>query len=475
MTDDETRADAIAFGTDGWRATLDEFTDDRVRMVGQAVATYLQDQGETAPIAVGYDAREHSRGFAEELARVLCANGFDVVLPERDTPTPVVAWTVRDRDLAGALMITASHNPPEYNGVKFVPGDGAPALPDVTDEVVTNLAEPESLPDEEWGDVEETDLVGPYLDHVLEFVDDLRDGGRDLSGLRVAYDAMHGSGRGVTDRLLETAGADVERLRCEQDPEFGGGAPEPVAERAEELVEQVTGGEADLGVINDGDSDRVAIVTPERGFLDPNLFFASVYDDLLSGSEDQSASGDVVRTVSTSSIVDRVAEAHGQFVHETAVGFKWVAEAMGEHDALMGGEESGGFGVSAHLRNKDGVLVALLAAAAAAEKPLDDRVDALLAEHGEIHQGRVSVDCPDDRKTGVLEELEADLPETVAGEGVADVSTVDGFKMTLADGTWVLVRPSGTEPKLRVYAEAGSEARVDELLDAGRDVVEPLV
>jgi len=475
MTDDETRADAIAFGTDGWRATLDEFTDDRVRMVGQAVATYLQDQGETAPIAVGYDAREHSRGFAEELARVLCANGFDVVLPERDTPTPVVAWTVRDRDLAGALMITASHNPPEYNGVKFVPGDGAPALPDVTDEVVTNLAEPESLPDEEWGDVEETDLVGPYLDHVLEFVDDLREGGRDLSGLRVAYDAMHGSGRGVTDRLLETAGADVERLRCEQDPEFGGGAPEPVAERAEELVEQVTGGEADLGVINDGDSDRVAIVTPERGFLDPNLFFASVYDDLLSGSEDQSASGDVVRTVSTSSIVDRVAEAHGQFVHETAVGFKWVAEAMGEHDALMGGEESGGFGVSAHLRNKDGVLVALLAAAAAAEKPLDDRVDALLAEHGEIHQGRVSVDCPDDRKTGVLEELEADLPETVAGEGVADVSTVDGFKMTLAYGTWVLVRPSGTEPKLRVYAEAGSEARVDELLDAGRDVVEPLV
>jgi len=174
---------------------------------------------------VGYDAREHSRGFAEELARVLCANGFDVVLPERDTPTPVVAWTVRDRDLAGALMITASHNPPEYNGVKFVPGDGAPALPDVTDEVVTNLAEPESLPDEEWGDVEETDLVGPYLDHVLEFVDDLREGGRDLSGLRVAYDAMHGSGRGVTDRLLETAGADVERLRCEQDPEFGGGAP----------------------------------------------------------------------------------------------------------------------------------------------------------------------------------------------------------------------------------------------------------
>jgi phosphomannomutase len=484
--DDDERAEAITFGTDGWRATLDEFTDDRVRVVGQAVATYLRDRDQSAPVAVGYDAREHSRGFAEELAQVLCANGFDVVLPERDTPTPVVAWTVTDLDLAGALMITASHNPPEYNGVKFVPGDGAPALPEVTDEIEANLATPDPLPDGKRGDVDERDLIGPYLDHALAFAADVRDGGRDLSGLEVAYDAMHGSGRGVTDELLVEAGAEVTRLRCEQDPEFGGGAPEPVAERAEELVERVTGGEADLGVINDGDSDRVAIVTPGRGFLDPNLFFATVYDDLLGGSEALrasenangeavSASGDVVRTVSTSSIVDRVAEAHDQSVHETAVGFKWVAEAMGDHDALMGGEESGGFGVTRHLRNKDGVLVALLAAAAAAEEPLDDRVDSLLAEHGEIHQGRVSVDCPDDRKAAVLQELEADLPEAVAGEGVADISTVDGFKMTLEDGTWVLVRPSGTEPKLRVYAEAGSDQRVGELLDAGLDIVEPLV
>ncbi len=470
MDDDEERADAIAFGTDGWRATLDEFTDDRVRMVGQAVATYLDDAGETAPVAVGYDAREHSRGFAEELARVLRANGFDVLLPERDAPTPVVAWTVLDRDLAGALMITASHNPPEYNGVKFVPGDGAPALPDVTDEIVANLAEPRSLPDEEWGDVEEADLVGPYLDHALDVAASVREGGRDLTGLTVVYDAMHGSGRGVTDALLDRAGADVDRLRCERDPDFGGGAPEPVAERAEELVDRVTAGDADLGVVNDGDSDRVAIVTPERGFLDPNLFFATLYDDLLTG-----ASGDVVRTVSTSSIVDRVAETHGQSVHETAVGFKWVAEAMGEHDALLGGEESGGFGLTSHLRNKDGVLVALLAAAAAAEEPLDARVDRLLDEHGEIHQGRVSVDCPDDRKAAVLRDLEANLPGTLAGGEVTDVSTVDGFKMTLADGTWVLVRPSGTEPKLRVYAEAGSDERVDGLLDAGREFVEPLV
>ena len=468
-------AEAIAFGTDGWRATLEDFTDERVRMVAQGVATHLRDEGRDGEtVAVGYDARDHSRGFAEELSRVLCANGFDVLLPDRDTPTPVVAWTVETEGLAGALMVTASHNPPEYNGVKFVPGDGAPALADATDAVEAALAEPESLPDEQWGTIEERDLLDAYLDHAVEFVGDARGAPVDLDGLTVAYDAMHGSGRGVTDRLLERAGADLVRLRCERDPEFGGGAPEPVAERVEDLIERVQSGGADLGIVNDGDSDRVSVVTPDRGFLDPNLFFAAVYNDLLE-AHDASSGGDVVRTVSTSSIVDRVAAAHGHAVHETAVGFKYVAAAMGEHDALMGGEESGGFGLTAHLRNKDGVLVALAAAAASAERSLDDRVDELLSEHGEIHQGRVSVDCPDDRKAGVLADLEADLPDDVAGQSVESVSTVDGFKMTLADGTWLLVRPSGTEPKLRVYAEAGSRERVDGLLEAGRDVVEPMV
>ncbi|MFB6142284.1 MAG: phosphoglucomutase/phosphomannomutase family protein, partial [Halorientalis sp.] len=209
--------DEISFGTDGWRARLETFTDRRVRAVGQAVATYLEDAGASGAVAVGYDARGGSRGFAEELARVLCANGFDVVVPDRDLPTPVVAWTVCERDLAGALMVTASHNPPEYNGVKFLPADGAPATADVTDAIEERLATPDPLPAAEHGSVTETDLVGPYVEHVRAFV------GADLAGLTVAYDAMHGSGRGVTDRLLETAGASVERLRCERDPDFGGG------------------------------------------------------------------------------------------------------------------------------------------------------------------------------------------------------------------------------------------------------------
>jgi len=461
---DEDDAAAISFGTDGWRATLDVFTEPRVRIVGQAIATTLRERDEGDSVVVGYDARDTSRGFAEELARVLCANGFDVLLPERDTPTPIVAWTAKEGDHAGALQITASHNPPEYNGVKFIPGQGAPALPDITEDVVSNLAEPESLPEDEHGEVTERDLVADYADHAIDYAD------ADLDGLTVAYDAMYGSGRGVTDELLARAGADVTAMRDYLDPDFGGGSPEPTAEKVGDLIETVTGGEADIGFVNDGDADRLGIVTPERGFLDPNLFLAAMYDYLLETRE-----GDVVRTVSTSSIVDEVAHAHGQDVHETAVGFKWVAEAMAEHDALFGGEESGGFGLTDHLRNKDGVLLALVAAAAESEESLDSRVDGLIEAYGEIHQSRISVDCPDDRKEPVLSDLETELPDAVAGVAVDGINTVDGFKVRLEDGTWLLMRPSGTEPKLRIYAEAGSEERVEELLEAGRELVKPLV
>ncbi len=460
--------DAISFGTDGWRATLDEFTEPRLRAVAQAVASYLRDEGRAdAPVAVGYDARGTSRGFAEECARVLAANGLDVRLPGRDCPTPLVAWAIAERDLAGAMVITASHNPPEYNGVKFIPEDGAPALPEVMAAIEDRLAEPDPLPEDEWGTVEETDFVESHAEHALDLVGVGED---SLGDLTVAYDAMHGSGRGVTDALLERAGATVERLRCERDPEFGGTPPEPSAEHLQGLVDAVESGDADLGIANDGDADRLAVVTPERGFLDENLFFAAVYDYLL---EDDS--GPAIRTVSTTFLVDRIAEAHGQEVVEVPVGFKWVAQAMAEHDALVGGEESGGFSVRGHVREKDGVLMALLAAAVDAERPFDARVNGLLDEFGEIHQGKVSLDCPDSEKQRVLDDLEGSLPESVAGERVESVNTADGFKIRLADGSWLLVRPSGTEPKMRVYAEAGSEERVEELLEDGRGLVEPLV
>jgi phosphomannomutase len=473
----------VEFGTDGWRTTVEEFTTPRIRAVGQAVADYVRAEhpstAERPTVAVGYDPRTDSRPAAAELSRVLCVNGIDALVADRDTPTPVVAWTVTDRALAGALQVTASHNPPSYNGIKFVPADGAPAMPPVTDRLADNLRPPDPRPESAWGSVRETDMREPYLDAARAFVD------VDLDGLRVAHDAIHASGRGVTDELLSRGGADVVRLRGERDPEFGGTPPEPSAGHLAELTTRVTDGAAALGVANDGDADRLGVVTPDRGVVDPNWVYAALYDYLLgddvaamgaaAGTAAGAESGDAVRTVSTTFLIDRIAAAHGQETHETPVGFKWVAETMAANDAPVGGEESGGYGVAGHLRNKDGVLVAYLVAAAHAAEPLDDRLDRLRDQHGDIVQDRVSVDCPDARKAAAVAALGDRIPDRVAGTAVETVGTADGFKLQLADGGWLLVRPSGTEPKLRVYAEAGSTARVEALLDAGRDLVEPLV
>jgi len=455
--------DQISFGTDGWRATLDTFTEERVRIVAQAAASYFDEQ-DAETVGVGYDARETSPGFAEAVTDVLSGNGLDVLVSERDCPTPVLAWTLDDRDLDGGIVITASHNPPEYNGIKFLSPDGSPADESVTDRLEELLAEPDLLPEAERGTVTEEPLVPEYHAHALAYTD------TDLEGLSVVYDAMHGSGRDVTDALLESAGADVDRLRNELDPTFGGGSPEPTAEKLEALVERVTESGADLGVANDGDADRIAIVTPERGFLDPNLLYAALYEYLL-----ESGSGPAVRTVSTTFLIDKIAAAHGEETVEVPVGFKWVAEGMRESDALCGGEESGGFGLTDHLLNKDGVLLALVIASAHAERSLDDRVDDILAEYGEIHQDRISVDCPDARKEAVLGELDDSLPESILGLDVDRVDEKDGFKIFLENGSWLLVRPSGTEPKLRVYAEADSDEQVRNLLEAGRDIIEPLI
>jgi phosphomannomutase len=454
----------IEFGTDGWRTTVEAFTTPRIRAVGQAVVDHLQTAGEDDPVAVGYDPREGSRRAAEELCRVLCAGGFDAIIPPRDTPTPIVAWTVTDRGLAGALQVTASHNPPTYNGIKFIPSDGAPALPAVTDRLAAELKSPVPRPKPEWGSVQEIALVEPYIEHALSFVD------TDLDGIDIAYDAMHGSGRKITSELLRRAGATVIGRRERTDPEFGGTPPEPAGEHLTALAETVETSDIDIGIANDGDADRLGVVTPARGVVDPNWLFAALYDYLL-----ETEAGDAVRTVSTTFLIDRIAEAHGQTVHETPVGFKWVAEAMADHDAVVGGEESGGFGIASHLHNKDGVLLALVVAAAHSEEPLDDRLDQIRGEYGNIVQDRRSVDCPDDRKAAVLDELESDLPETIAGTEIDRIGRADGFKLLLDDGSWLLIRPSGTEPKLRVYAEAETRDRIDELLSAGETLLGPLV
>ena len=463
----------ITFGTDGWRARLSEFTGERVRRVAQAIADVLREERAGGEVVVGYDAREGSPAFAEAVTQVLAANGFDVCLPERDCPTPLVAYAIRDRDARGGVMLTASHNPPAYNGIKFVPSDAAPALPTVTDRIEARLRPPAPryAPDESgYGRVERADFVAPHATHARRLVAELLGERLDLSDAVIAYDAIHGSGRGVTDALLESAGATVRRLRCATDPTFGGASPEPAPENLAELRAAVTDGPAEFGVANDGDADRLAVVTPDRGVVDENLFYAATYEGLLATND-----GPAVRTVSTTFLIDRIADSHGERVVETPVGFKWVADAMRESDALVGGEESGGFTVRGHVRLKDGVLMALLAAALHARESYDDRIDRLTEAYGERVTDRVSVDCPDEAKGPVVDALGAAIPENVAGRAVSEVSDADGFKLLLADDSWLLVRPSGTEPKMRVYAESDSRDGTDEVLAAGRELVERAV
>ncbi|MFB6254554.1 MAG: phosphoglucomutase/phosphomannomutase family protein [Halobacteriaceae archaeon] len=452
---------AISFGTDGWRTTLDEFTVERVQMVAQGIANYLRERNtDGSTVIVGYDARKSSREYAEHVAEVLQMNEFDVIIPHRDLPTPIIAWTIVDRDLAGGIMITASHNPPEYNGLKFIPHDGAPALPEVTNAIEERIEEPYNT-NVSPGNRSTVDILTPYLEYAKSSF------AGDLSGLTVVYDAMHGSGRGVTDKLLSQAGADVHQLRCDQDPTFGGTPPEPSQEHLQELIDAVDERSADIGIANDGDADRIAIVTPKRGMLDENIFFGLLYDHLL-----DSQAGSAVRSVSTTFLIDRIAQAHNEDVIETQVGFKWIAKAMAEHDALIGGEESGGFTIRNHIREKDGVFIALHACGLVGNGDIDAQIDRLLSEYGEIYQSKRSVDCPDAEKERVLQGVEASIQETIAGLTIDDINTIDGDKILFDDGSWLLIRPSGTEPKMRIYAEASTQTKVETLLAAGQELVE---
>jgi phosphomannomutase len=449
----------ITFGTDGWRAAGEEFTIERAKAVANAVTCYLESTNEAGSLVVGYDAREQSEPVARTVAETVAASGRDVSVPIRDVPTPLVAWDVVDRDLAGGLVVTASHNPPEYNGIKFVPGDGAPPLPDVMDQVASFLGE---RPDHQCsqGTIRDIEIVERYCHYAVDLVSP-----GDLDGLTVAYDAMHGSGRGVTDRLLELAGCSVVPVRCSRDPTFGGGAPKPSSDRLGRLRAAIENG-ADVGVANDGDADRVAVVTPDRGYIGGDRLLATLYAHLL-----ESRSGPAVRSISTSNVIDAIARDHGTYAVETPVGFKWIAEAMAEHDALIAGEESDGCTIRGHIRGKDGVVMALLIAVAANECPIDARLDELADQYGSFVKQTTNVDCPEERKSAVMTAVSGNVPEECVGIPVEEVQEIDGLKLLLETDDWLLLRPSGTEPRIRLYAESRTSGRAEELLTVGETLV----
>ncbi len=478
----------IHFGTDGWRAVIsDTFTFDNLRLVSQAIADAIHSTSWNNGIAadgldphrmvVGFDTRFLSDRYARDVARVLAANGFTVYLTQGDTPTPAISYAVKHLKAAGGVVITASHNAPRYNGIKLKAAYGGSASPEQSRRVEVYLNDNEQRgrgPNlMEWELARSQDLIErfnplpAYYDHLRTLID------FDIiseAPPRVVVDSMHGSGRGVIKSILQGTGCEVQEIRGEMNPGFGGTHPEPIARNLGALSGAICTGMGDLGLATDGDADRIGAMDERGNFVDPHKIMALALRYLV---EQRGWRGPVVRTVSTTRMIDRLAERYGLKVYETPVGFNHIADYMINEEVLIGGEESGGIAFRGHIPEGDGILMGLLLVeiVAASGSSLKTLVDALLAEVGpafyQRKDQRLKYPVAKDKMTRHL--LEA-VPAQIGGEAVKDVLSIDGVKYLLADDSWLLIRPSGTEPVLRLYAEGRSPEMVEALLGFGEQV-----
>jgi alpha-D-glucose phosphate-specific phosphoglucomutase len=478
---------AIKFGTDGWRAVIsDDFTFANVRLVAQAIAEVLHENAESSgtrngkqPRAiVGFDTRFLSDRYARAVAEVLAANGLCVSLAKADAPTPVVSFAIPTLGAVGGVMITASHNPPRYNGIKLKSAYGGSATVGDTKRVESKLEEalaagrePRRIDIDEAiaaGLVDRFDPFPAYAGHIEKLIDfeTIR-----KARLRVAVDAMYGTGRIYLKHLLEAAGCEVTEIRGEMNPGFNGIHPEPIAKHLAPLMELTPGGHYDLGLATDGDADRIGAVDPSGSFVDPHRIMTLALKYLV---EVHGLRGAVVKTVSTTQMLNRLAAKYGLPLHETPVGFNYIGDLMMQGDVLVGGEESGGISIKGHIPEGDGVLMGMLMAEVVAYygKSPDALMNEIMAEIGAFDYARNDFTVkPFDKKT-LVQQLVDMAPRELGGIAVASVNTRDGVKYLLADDSWLLIRPSGTEPVLRVYAEAHTAETVQALLAEGRKLAD---
>jgi phosphomannomutase len=465
----------IKFGTDGWRGIIaDDFTFPNVRKVTRAIASYLETAyTKDRPVLVAYDTRFLADEFARASAEVLADLGWTVKITDRDCPTPVIAYNARHLNSAGALMFTASHNPAPYCGIKYIPDYAGPATPQITDTIVANIeAASDALPGNIPKNAISTFDPKPAY---MEFIYTLLDVDKIKSaGLKVKYDALYSTSRGYLDEVLLRCGCQLESFHDWRDVLFGGGMPEPKGEQLVELVEAVRKDKADLGLATDGDSDRFGIVDEQGNVLTPNTVLLVLARHLI---KNKGKSGAIVRTVATTHLLDNLAAKYGLPLYETAVGFKYIGEKMRETTVLIGGEESGGLSIIGHIPEKDGVLADMLVAEAIAYegKPLSELVKEAIAEaNGPLYNKRLDLHLDDAHKAAVIESFSKNPPGEVAGVKVKEVGRKDGIKLYLEEGSWVLLRPSGTEPLMRVYLEANSPEKMAEMAQEMESVIAKL-
>ena len=473
---------AIKFGTDGWRGIIaDDFTYANVRAAAEAIASYLLSRAAEDPsagatergVAIAYDTRFGSKDFARTVAEVVAGAGIPVQLADRITPTPALSYGVRERNCAGGVMITSSHNPFQWNGVKYKGWYGGSGKPSMMTEIAAKLGEPVAKAATPAA-ITEVDFLTPYVDAISKFADLEK---IKHSGLKFAVDCMYGAGRGVLAGIFTQLGVEFVEIRAEHNPLFPGINPEPIEPHIRALGEVTVWEKCHAGLATDGDADRIGAVDEHGNFVDPHKIFSILLKWLL---ERKGWEGGVTRAYNTTGMLDRIAAKHGRRLWEHGIGFKFVCDLMLEEDVLVGGEESGGIGIKRHLPERDGLLNALLIANIMSEekKTLGQLVQDLQDEFGEHHYGRIDLHISDSLKNATIAKAKAGVKE-FAGMEVESVGQLDGIKFYLknpeAEGkpnaakTWLLLRASGTEPLLRIYSESVSQESVGKLLEAARE------
>jgi phosphoglucomutase len=458
----------LRFGTSGWRAVLaDEFTFGNARRVVAAIARVLQQSGDRdGLVLVGFDTRFLARRFAEEAALLLREEGFTAEVAARPVPTPVLAFEIRRRGAAGGLNFTASHNPPQYLGIKFSTSDGAPALPEVTSRIEKEILAISERRAPEAASVPSFEPVGPYLEGLGRIVDRQKVGsGRPSFSL----DFRFGTSAGVLDTFLEGAGAELHRLHSQADPLFGGESPQCGEKELVRLGEEVRRHRSRLGLSCDGDADRFGVCDETGRYVSPNQILALLLDDMLGR---KGRRGGVARSVATTHALDAVARHYGAPLFETPVGFKFIGEKLLAGEILFGGEESAGLTVQGHVPEKDGILADLLVAemVGATGRSLTELSADLRERIGIFLTRRLDLELSEAARAR-LRQLSASPPDRFAGRTVSSVGLLDGIQLLLGDGSWILFRESGTEPVARVYVEASSEDAVRALAEAGRELL----
>jgi len=465
----------IKFGTDGWRGIIaDDFTFPNVRKVTRAIASYLETAySKDRPVLIAYDTRFLADQFALKAAEVLVDLGWNVKITDRDCPTPVIAYNARYLNSAGALMFTASHNPAPYCGIKYIPDYAGPATPEITDTIVANIEKAtDELPGKNpSGSISTFDPKPDYLHFIYTLldIDKIRS-----ANLKVKYDALYSTSRGYLDEVLQHCNCQLESFHTWRDVLFGGGMPEPKGEQLVDLVESVRSDHADLGLATDGDGDRFGIVDEQGNVLTPNTVLLVLARHLL---QNKGKTGAIVRTVATTHLLDNFAAKHNLPIYETAVGFKYIGEKMRETAVLIGGEESGGLSIIGHIPEKDGILADMLVAEAIAYegKPLSQLVQEAIAEaDGPLYNQRLDLHLTESHKVNVIDSFTKNPPTEVAGIKVKEVGRKDGIKLYLAEGSWVLLRPSGTEPLVRVYMETNSSTKLSQIAQEMQRAIDKL-